>query len=184
VYHRNVHGALLEPPTNYTPTDILSINDEEIRVAKLASARESPTTEPHIKKWFEDTPSKLQHLVGITEILFDDENQETTIPEENACFEIASDGGHNPQTGISTFGWVVTMDRQILAKGRGPVDVHPELAESFRAEGYGLASAGVFIKSLINKFNVNANRHSWKIYIDNTSLIKRMATYDDQLWVS
>jgi hypothetical protein len=76
------------------------------------------------------------------------------------------------------------MDRQIIAKGRGPVDAHPELAESFRAEGYGLASAGIFIKSLINKFNVNANRHSWKIYIDNTSLIKRMATYDDQLWVS
>jgi hypothetical protein len=113
--------------------------------------------------------SMLQHLVGFTEILFDDENQESTIPEENALFEIASDGGHDPQTGISTFGWVVTMDRQILAKGRGPVEAHPELAESFRAEGYGLASAGIFIKSFINKFNVNANHHSWKIYVDHLS---------------
>jgi hypothetical protein len=184
VYHRNVNRALLDPPTHYTPTDILSVNEVEIRVAKPASTWESLGTEPITAKWFEEAPRQYQQLVGFTEILFDDENHESEIPAENTLFEIASDGGHEPRSGISTFGWVVSMDRKILARGRGPVEVHPELAESFRAEGYGLASAGIFIKNFINKFNVDANRHSWKIYIDNTSLIKRLASYDDQLRVS
>jgi hypothetical protein len=141
----------------------------------------NPATTRGYKRWFEEAPQNLQHLIGNTEIIFDYSNLE--LWENNSAFEIASDGGHDPQSGISTFGWVVARNRQIIAKGRGPVEVHPDLADSFCAEGYGLASTGLFIKNMIKKFNVEVKRQTWRIYIDNKSLIKRMATYDEQLHV-
>jgi hypothetical protein len=58
----------------------------------------------------------------------------------NSIFEAASDGGFNPNTGISSFGLTMVINKQIIARGRGAVQAHPKLAESFRAEGYGLTS--------------------------------------------
>jgi hypothetical protein len=45
--------------------------------------------------------------------------------------EVALDGGFDPASGISTFGWVIAMNRRLTVKGCGPVAAHPELAESF-----------------------------------------------------
>jgi hypothetical protein len=63
---------------------------------------------------------------------------------EKSQMIIASDGGHDPSSGISSFGWAMTINNVVIAKGQGPVQVAPEMAESFRAEGYGLASACLF----------------------------------------
>jgi hypothetical protein len=125
-------------------------------------------TSPH---WFNKTSTNLHHITGTTEIVFDDMEQ-ATFQNTNMTFEIASDGGHDPKSGISTFGWVASMNKQLIAKGRGPVEAHPELAESFRAEGYGLVSAGLFIQNLIENFNIEAQQHQWRVYIDNQSLIQ------------
>lgn len=91
--------------------------------------------------------------------------------------EVASDGGFDPTSGISTFGWEVAMNRRLIAKGRGPVAAHPDLAESFRAEEYGLASVTGFIKLMINHFNITIEEHTWKFYIDNKAMIQRMESY-------
>jgi hypothetical protein len=72
----------------------------------------------------------------------------------------------------------------MIAKGRGTVEGHPDLAESFRAEGYGLVSAGLFITNLIRKFRIKTEQHSWRVYIDNKSLIQRMETYVNNLQVA
>jgi hypothetical protein len=113
-------------------------------------------------------------------LLFDD-TEDTIFKDSQLKFEIASDGGHDPISGISTFGWVMSVNNSLIAKGQGPVEAHPQLAESFRAEGYGLASAGLFIQNLIKKFNIQMGNHSWQVYINNKSLIQRMETYDTQL---
>jgi hypothetical protein len=167
------------PPKDAIPTDVLMATDNEIRTSKIAATpRKTLIAEP-AKKWYECSDSKLSHLDWKIELLFDETDSNTFNGKMH--FEIASDGGHDPKSGISTFGWVVAVNKQLIAKGRGPVEVHPQLAESFRAEGYGLAAAGLFIKNLLKKFAITPESHSWKVYIDNKSLIQRMTTYDEHL---
>jgi ribonuclease HI len=132
--------------------------------------KEGPT------KWQEKAPTHLRHLLGTVSIhMTDDQIQQIITP--NSKFETATDGGHDPTTGISTYGWVAAINKQIIAKGNGPAQAHPSMAESFRAEGYGLTSACLFITNLIRKFNIQQNQHSWVIYIDSKSLIQRMESY-------
>jgi hypothetical protein len=99
----------------------------------------------------------------------------------NSIFEAASDGGFDPKTGISSFGWIMAINKQIIARGRGAAQAHPRLAESFRAEGYGLTSVLLFIRNIINKFNVRPKEHTWKIYLDSKLLIQRMNSYHTRL---
>jgi hypothetical protein len=73
-----------------------------------------------------------------------EEREIDKILSKPTIIEIASDGGFNPSTGISSFGWVVAMNKTLIAMGRGPAAAHPDLAESFRAEGYGLAAVSWF----------------------------------------
>jgi hypothetical protein len=51
----------------------------------------------------------MEHLVGRIELLFDDTTFDISLPKN--CIEIASDGGHEKQTGTSTFGWVVAINK-------------------------------------------------------------------------
>jgi hypothetical protein len=125
VFHRKAHQTLVDPPTTYIPTDILHITEHEIRTANTQPMLKNPVTTRRYQRWFEEAPKNLQHLIGNTDIIFDDSDLE--LWEDHSAFEIASDGGHDPQSGISTFGWVVARNRQIIAKGRGPVEVHPDL---------------------------------------------------------
>jgi hypothetical protein len=96
-------------------------------------------------------------------------------------FEIASDGGHDPESGISTYGWIVLIDKQPIAKGRGPAAAHPTMAESFRAEGFGIASAGAFLQTLIRHFAVQVQHFNWHLFVDNQAMIKRMESYDNKI---
>jgi hypothetical protein len=94
----------------------------------------------------------------------------------------ASDGGYDPESGISTFGWVNAINQTIVAVARGEVQVHTRMAESFRAEGVGLASAAIFANNLINEFNLSPGKYQWRFYLDNKSMITRMEGYDR--WIS
>lgn len=96
------------------------------------------------------------------------------IFSQKTYIEVASDGGHDPRSGISTFGWVIAADKTLIAKGRGPAEAHPSLAESFRSEGYGLSSALIFIQNLKKEFNIQLRDHKITIHIDNMALIQRM----------
>jgi hypothetical protein len=120
--------------------------------------------------WQQSTPEHLKHITGISMLI--DDNDIPAIFCDKAHVEIASDSGHEPSSGISTFGWVIAVDKMIIAKGRGPAQTHPCLAELFRAEGYGLSSALIFIKNLIVKFQISPPAHLWSIYINNMALIQ------------
>jgi ribonuclease HI/enamine deaminase RidA (YjgF/YER057c/UK114 family) len=95
--------------------------------------------------------------------------------------EVASDGGFEPSSGISSYGWVVAFNRTLIAKGRGPAEAHPELAESFRSEGYGLASVAAFLMALVSFLNLSIEDHTWKFYIDNKAMIQRMESYQENI---
>jgi hypothetical protein len=74
--------------------------------------------------------------------------------------EIASDGGFNPSTGISSFGWVVAINKTLVAIGRGPAAAHPDLAESFWAKGYGLVAVSWFLTALATHFLIEKQKHT------------------------
>jgi hypothetical protein len=95
--------------------------------------------------------------------------------------EVASDGGFDPGTGISTYGWVVAINQDLIAKGRGPTEAHPDLAESFRSKGYGLASVLAFLLASILFLNIPVKGHTWKFYLDNKAMIQRMSSYHKNL---
>jgi hypothetical protein len=79
--------------------------------------------------------------------------------KQRVQFDIASDGGHDQNTGILTYGWVLSMNEIIIATGRGPAEAHPRLAESFRAEAYGLAAATTFIQIMIHHYDIAVQDH-------------------------
>jgi ribonuclease HI len=91
--------------------------------------------------------------------------------------EVETDGGFNPKTGISSYGWIMAVNKTLVAKGRGPAAAHPELAESFRAEGFGIDAALMFLQLLTLHLNIEKDQHSWKFYLDNRAMIQRMESY-------
>jgi ribonuclease HI len=95
--------------------------------------------------------------------------------------KIASDGGYNPKSGISTYGWIVLIEKQPIAKGRGPAAAHPTMAESFRAEGFGIASAASFLQVIAKQFQLNVENYNWHFFIDNKAMITRMESYSTKI---
>jgi hypothetical protein len=113
--------------------------------------------------------------------LLQEESDITRLLTTPTIFEIPSDGGFDPISGISSYGWVLSMNRVLTANGRGPGEAHPTLAESFRSKGYGLESASRFIVELIDYFHISPNEHTWKFYIDNKAMIDHMESYNSAI---
>jgi ribonuclease HI len=90
---------------------------------------------------------------------------------------IATDGGYNPKSGISTYGWVIATDDQVIVTGRGPAEAHPTMANSFRAEGYGAASALVFLTAYCQLNQVKTKPKTWYMFIDNKSMVSRLTEH-------
>jgi hypothetical protein len=144
---------------------------------------QSKTTQENRTEWFQRTNGKLNQLVGEIALLHDPEEMQQIFTETTNA-EIASDGGHDPTSGKSSFGWVISANKQLLAKGRGPAQSHPLLAESFRAEGYSIASALIFVHNLSNQLNISPDHHKWTIYLDNKALIQRIEGYITNIPIS
>jgi hypothetical protein len=164
-------------PPHAIPVDILYKTDNTLKISKTPGYRHTKKSAPQPKAWYKNAPERWEHMLGKITMLISDEEIEQLI-NKRTVFEAASDGGFDPTSGISSFGWVATINKIIVARGRGPVQAHPLLAESFRAEGYGAASLGLFLRNLVTKFNINAEQHRWKLYIDNKSLIQRLHSFD------
>jgi hypothetical protein len=116
------------------------------------------------------------HLIGNITLIVLAEDIKSLI-SRRSTFKFASDGGHDPSSGILTFGWVASIDHTIIAQARGPAQSHPLMAESFRAEGYGIASVSQFARNLINEFQINVHKHELIFYLDNKSMIQRLTGY-------
>jgi ribonuclease HI len=165
----------MELPPYAIPVDVLFQGPRTIKTSNVPN--QLPTAKKEIPAvWYKKAPNHLRHLIG--DVLMN--TTEETISQAitpNSKFEIATGGGYEPTTGISTYGWVVAANTIIIAKGKGPAQAHPSMAESFRAEGYGLTSACLFIKNLSQRFNIKMEQHHWVIYIDSKSLIQRMDSF-------
>jgi hypothetical protein len=96
---------------------------------------------------------------------------------QQAIIDTATDGGFDQLPGIISYGWVVAVNEMVIAKGKGPAEAHPVIAEAYRGEAYGLAAAATFIREMIDYLSIQPKRHRWFFHIDNKALIKRMESY-------
>jgi hypothetical protein len=104
----------------------------------------------------------------------------TLVPEEviEQCLHrkepiyLASDGvGAIP--GRASFGWILQIGTTKIARGKGPT--YGDGPRSFRAEGYGMASALVYLRILYKHFEIKRERTSInKIICDNKGLLTRI----------
>jgi hypothetical protein len=166
-----------KPPAIATPTDVLHSTNTRITVANPSGWKNVIFRELAVKApWYKTSAENTNHLIGNITMIMDDDDIGILI-HGKPVFEFASDGGYDPSSGISTFGWVASVNSTIIAQCRGPAQCHPYLAESFRAEGYGIASAALFARNLINHFHINKSSHEWFFYLDNSSMIQRLSGY-------
>jgi hypothetical protein len=171
-----IQNQTIEPPSNATPTEVIHTNKETIIVARPAESLDRIQLSPTEPPWYRTAFENFTHITGEIKLLMADDDIISLI-QSKSFFEFASDGGHDPTTGISSFGWVAAINKTVIAQGRGPVQCHPKLAESFRAEGYGIASVGLFARNLINKLGIDTQKHIWLFYLDNKSMIQRLEGY-------
>ena len=89
---------------------------------------------------------------------------------------ITSDGG--AKDGTASFGWLLSINHDILVRIRGPAEGHPDLMQPFRSEGYGSLSVAAFIHAVYEYFDIAITDDIlWHIRCDNSSLIKRLAQH-------
>jgi ribonuclease HI len=121
--------------------------------------------------------SRFQHLHNSFEWAVDNNTTMEHFTSQQLT-HIATDGGYDPSTGISTYGWVIASNDTILATGRGPAEAHPTMANSFRAEGYGAASALLFVIAYMESNQIPLEHTTWKLHIDNKSMVGRLSEHN------
>jgi hypothetical protein len=175
MFFSKANGELeLKPPDESVPIDIMGESHENW-ITGLPPQRT-------IAKRTRQAANSLSEKVDAVNLctkatLLLEEQDIAEILLHPTTIEIASDGGFNPSTGISSFGWVVAMNKTLVAMGRGPTAAHPDLAESFRAEGYGLAAVSWFLTVLAAHYKIDKQKHTLKFYINNKAMIQRMSSY-------
>jgi enamine deaminase RidA (YjgF/YER057c/UK114 family) len=165
-----------ELPSLIIPIDITLQTNDSI-IAEGRSSLDLSDTENaacnSLKEYIELTAMARSERIT----LLVEESAIASLLRDPTRIEVASDGGFEPSSGISLYGWVKAFNRTLIAKGRGPAEAHPDLAESFRSEGYGLASVAAFLMALVKFMNVSVKEHTWRFYIDNKAMIQRMESY-------
>jgi hypothetical protein len=119
-------------PENGTPIDITTQTDIYIKTLPTSPLRQNSNNTVENTTWYQQHNRDFHNITGKVDLLADPEDYPALF-EQKAYIDIASDGGHEPTSGISTFGWVVAVNKSPIAKGRGAAEAHPLLAESFRA---------------------------------------------------
>jgi exonuclease III len=134
--------------------------------------RESLPCHPEeIKHMIQQLHPSLKNLVNHVETLATDQEIDNCLAS-NQPIRIASDGGAIP--GRASYGWIIQMGTTKIAKGKGPT--HGDDPRSFRAEGYGMASALLYLRLLQRQHEFPQYRSALNMIIcDNQGLLKRIA---------
>jgi hypothetical protein len=177
----NYTNIITYPKEPCYPIDIQTETNKTIITGKY-EPRQEMNLDTTTHGTFQDKINQLSHnsLLKNTRIMVDD-NTISELLSQKSTVDVATDGSHDSDTGKLSFGWAVAINRMVIASGSGPAMAHPDLAESFRAEGYGLASAAAFINQLITYFNADANTHKWNFHLDSMTLIQRMLKYESEV---
>jgi enamine deaminase RidA (YjgF/YER057c/UK114 family) len=182
IFHKSAYN-LDALPDKVIPIDIKTETEEGIVTdswSQMVPTEKDPNICSSLREYINLTAKKRSERI----MLLIDENDMVNCLSNPTRIEVASDGGFDPSSGISSYGWIIAFNRSLVAKGQGPAEAHPDLAESFRSEGYGLASVTAFIMAMVTFLHIAPEEHSWKFYIDNKAMIQRMESYRDEIWHS
>jgi ribonuclease HI len=179
LFNQSTSTTAAHRPDNGTPIDIITQTYIFIKTLLTSSLQQNSNGTAEHTTWYQQHARDHHNITGKVDLLADPEEYPALF-KQRVHIDIALDGGHEPTSGISTYGWVVAVNKRPIAKGRGAAEAHPLLAESFRAEGYGLSSALTFIHNLAKHFNLTLASHQTTIYIDNMALIQRIEGYRTQ----
>lgn len=165
-------------PTDAIPIDILHQDDERIitDLIQFETIQGYGTGPLTLRDGI--AQSEYNTLLETYDLLLDENYMRQTLLYPSN-FEISSDGSHATATRIASYGWTVSLNRQLLAKGKGPVPAHPDMANPFRAETYGVAAVLAFLNVMQLHYCIDPKEHNWKLYIDNKTLIRKMQEYDN-----
>jgi hypothetical protein len=180
LFQKNANTLEINIPPTATPLDIIS-ETEAHWITSLPAQQKEKTTLIQQPKQFQEKISLMQekHKAVINVLLNNKDISE--IFQRTAQVEVATYGGFNPLTGKSSYGWIMAANKTLIAKGHGPAAAHPELAESFQAEGFGINTALCFLQVLTSHFQINKEKHTWRFYLDNHAMIQRMESYKQNI---
>jgi hypothetical protein len=170
-----------ERPLGIIPIDVKDQTEETYITGRIASfARPTKlqqgddTIRGKIKQQASDTL-----LYDINIMATEEEIQDTFA--KDTYIDMATDGSYDETSGISSYGWVISLNDFIVAKGKGPAEAHPTMADPLRAEAYGLASGARFLHLLIDHYQIDPKDHSWTTHIDNITLIRHMEALQTEI---
>jgi hypothetical protein len=183
IYHSTVRRNLLFMPCSTQVTDLPC---DSIPVEPLKSAQHyqvnynqifpyphQPTKCAPERIWdmIRQLPPSLRNLVQHVQSLATEQEIETCL-QANQTIRIASDGGAIP--GRASYGWILQIGAIQIAKGKGPT--HGGDPRSFRAEGYGMAAALLYLRLLqrLHKFQ-HYNHTTIVLICNNQGLLQRIS---------
>jgi hypothetical protein len=163
-------------PQGIVPINITGTNEKTYitgRVSIFCPPIMTPTPKTLREKLGAQSGNALVHDVTVIK----KEDEFRNIFQRKAYVDLASDGSYDPVTGIMAYGWVIAINHSVVAKGKGPAEAHRTMADSLRAEAYGLASGAFALTIIKEHFNINPMDHAWSVLLDSTSLIKHMESF-------
>jgi hypothetical protein len=164
-----------EIPRDFTP--VAPTRTTDARHRQIPFAQIYPFPRPTI----ENEPETITHMIlqlhPSLQTLVRTVERVATDAELLQCIasrqiiRIASDGGAIP--GRASYGWILQIGNTPIAKGKGPT--FGDDPRSFRAEGYGMASALLYLRLLQRQYDFKRERNTTNMLIcDNEGLLIRI----------
>jgi ribonuclease HI len=165
------------PTTNTVPIDVIRQTDNiivtNIPQPRITETHQASLTDDRVSKIILEQYPRWRHLHNSYRSIMDDHLAREAILAAKVVY-IATDGGYEPRSGISSYGWVIASSDSMLITGKGPAEAHPTMANSFRSEGYGAASALLFITAYCKAWDLPTSGKTWKLLIDNKAMVDRL----------
>jgi ribonuclease HI len=169
-----------DTPISATPIDIIQNRPDRIITnipqPFLIKENNMPKEGDGLAQYISRNYPAWKHLHNNTEWAID-ETKAQELLTTTKDIHLATDGGYKPKTGVSTYGWVIATEDTVVITGHGPAEAHPKMANSFRAEGYGAASALLYITAYYRMQKLDMRTKTWRIYINNKAMVDRLSKY-------
>jgi hypothetical protein len=92
----------------------------------------------------------------------------------NRRLRAASDGSLDPIAELSSFGWQLLGNGNVLVRGAGPVDGVPDLLSSTRTELFGISAVLEFIHHFCSFSNLASSTSKVLLWVDNKAAIHKV----------
>jgi hypothetical protein len=133
-----------------------------------------PTTPSTFPDYIATLPEISQRLLTQFEFVPGGERSLRACLATNRKIRTASDGSLDPEAALSSFGWQLLGNGNVLVRGAGPVDGVPDLLSSTRAELFGVSAVLEFLFHFCLFSNLSASTSNVVLWVDNRAAITKV----------